>query len=149
MYPLKCRSNCSDDDRAGTGLFGALNHANSPLPVIDATGAITAGTGTQKFLDALPGFCAAGSTTAFANGLGQCIPIATPDTTTFQGSDFYRIGAKECTTHMHSFLFIALTVRKYDDAHKIYNKCFSRCGILSCWVPGQPATGSRRFFSFH
>ena len=41
----------------------------------------------RKFVDSLPGLGSAN-----ANNLGQYIPIATPDTTTFPGSDYYEIG---------------------------------------------------------
>ena len=84
--------------------FGAANYANSPLPQLDATGAVIVGTGMRKFVDALPLFCTPGSITAPANGLGQCIPIATPDTVTFPNSDFYRIGIVDYTRQMHSDL---------------------------------------------
>jgi FtsP/CotA-like multicopper oxidase with cupredoxin domain len=48
---------------------------------------ITPGTGLRKFVDELP-----------------AIPAATPDTTTYDGSDFYRIGLVEYTQQMHSDL---------------------------------------------
>ncbi len=38
--------------------FGVPNYANSPLPVVNATGGIVAGTGMRKFVDTLPGLCA-------------------------------------------------------------------------------------------
>ena len=80
--------------------FGTTpNWANSPLPtlqmdasgnvVVDASGnpIVTNGaTGIRKFVDTLPGLTAAG-----ANNLGQYIPVAVADTTTFPGSDYYEI----------------------------------------------------------
>ena len=57
------------------------NYANSPL--------------IRKFVDTLPGLGAAN-----ANNLGNYIPIAIPDTTTFPGSDFYDIGV---VTYTHQF----------------------------------------------
>jgi FtsP/CotA-like multicopper oxidase with cupredoxin domain len=53
----------------------------------------------QKFLDGLPGL-----TQAAANNLGQYIPIATADTTTFAGSDYYEIALIEYSEQMHSQL---------------------------------------------
>ena len=59
------------------------------------------GTGIRKFVDTLPGLCGVAGAT---NGLGQCIPIATADTATFAGSDFYRIGLSDYTQQMHTDL---------------------------------------------
>jgi FtsP/CotA-like multicopper oxidase with cupredoxin domain len=78
---------------------------------VDAVGAITsiaitnAGSGystvngIRKFVDTLPGIDAAG-----ANNLGQFIPKAIPDTTTFLGSDYYEIAIVEYEEKMHSDL---------------------------------------------
>ena len=43
--------------------------------------------GLKKFVDTLPGLTPAG-----ANNLGNYIPVAVPDTTTYPGSDYYEIG---------------------------------------------------------
>jgi FtsP/CotA-like multicopper oxidase with cupredoxin domain len=83
--------------------FGVPNYANSPLPQIDVSGAVIPGTGMRKFVDTLPGLCALG-----VNNLGQCLPLAMPDTGTYPflgpAADFYRIGLKEYTVQMHSDL---------------------------------------------
>jgi FtsP/CotA-like multicopper oxidase with cupredoxin domain len=87
--------------------FGTYpNYANSPLPQVTIdplTGAVTGvvpNTGIRKFVDTLPGLTAAG-----ANDLGQYIPIANPDTTTFPGSDYYEISVSQFTTEkMHADL---------------------------------------------
>ncbi len=55
--------------------------------------------GIRKFVDRLPGLTAAG-----ANGLGQYIPVAVPDTTTYPGSDYYEIELGQYTEKMHSDL---------------------------------------------
>jgi PKD repeat protein/FtsP/CotA-like multicopper oxidase with cupredoxin domain len=55
--------------------------------------------GIRKFVDTLPGLNAAG-----ANNLGNYIPIAVPDTTTYPGSDYYEIELGEFTQQMHSDL---------------------------------------------
>jgi len=62
------------------------NWANSQLPTIDASGAVVPGTGIRKFVDSLPGLGYANR-----NNLGQFIPVAVPDTTTYPGSDYYVI----------------------------------------------------------
>lgn len=53
----------------------------------------------RKFVDAMPGLGANG-----ANALGQYIPIAIPDTTTYPGSDYYEIAVVEFKEQMHSDL---------------------------------------------
>ncbi len=84
--------------------FGVANYANSPLPTINPITKVITG-GMHKFVDTLPGFCGVSPWgTNGANDLGQCIPIATADTTTFPGSDFYRIGLAEYNQQMHSDL---------------------------------------------
>jgi len=55
------------------------NWAYSPQPQLDpVTGDVIAGTGIRKFVDSM-----AGMTEAGANNLGQYIPVAVPDTTTY------------------------------------------------------------------
>ena len=53
--------------------------------------------GIHKFVDSLPGLNT-------PNNLGQYIPVAVPDTTTFQGSDYYEIELREYTQQLHSDL---------------------------------------------
>ena len=53
----------------------------------------------HKFVDSLPGLGPTG-----ANNLGQYIPVAVPDTTTYPGSDYYEIALGEYTDRMHSDL---------------------------------------------
>lgn len=53
--------------------------------------------GMRKFVDTLPGL-------DNPNNLGQQIPIAVPDTTTYEGSDYYVIELGEYTEQMHSDL---------------------------------------------
>ena len=61
----------------------------------------------RKFVDGLPGLGAAG-----ANNLGQYIPVAVPDTTTYPGSDYYEIELGQYTEKMHSDLH-PTTLRGY------------------------------------
>jgi len=78
--------------------FGTIpNYANSPLPNVDSSGTVSGG--IRKFVDSLPGLGPAG-----ANNLGQYIPVATADTTTYPGSDYYEIGLVQYTEKMHSDL---------------------------------------------
>ncbi|TAL18410.1 hypothetical protein EPN96_01175 [bacterium] len=87
---------------AGQGLaqppdYTKPNYTNSPI--------------LRKFVDSLPGLGPAG-----ANNLGQYIPIAVPDTTTFPGSDYYTIGLYDYTQQMHSDL-PATKLRGYRDTN--------------------------------
>lgn len=60
---------------------------------------ITTGTGLRKFIDSLPGL---GSENA--NNLGQYIPVAIADETTYPGSEYYEIALVEYSEQMHSDL---------------------------------------------
>ena len=55
--------------------------------------------GLKKFVDTLPGLGPAA-----ANNLGQYIPIAVPDTTTYPGTDYYEIGLVQYRMKFHSNL---------------------------------------------
>ncbi len=74
------------------------NYANSPLPTVTG-GVVTPGTGIRKFVDSLPGLGVANK-----NDLGSYIPIATPDTTTYPGSDYYVIALQRYTQQLHKDL---------------------------------------------
>ncbi|MFF5174016.1 hypothetical protein ACFY3U_15420 [Micromonospora sp. NPDC000089] len=79
--------------------FGLVpNYANSPLPVV-VGGVVQPNTGIRKFVDGLPGI---GPTNA--NGLGNYIPRAVPDTITYPGSDYYEIGIQQYTQRLSSSL---------------------------------------------
>ena len=90
------------DTGAGTGAaatattdFGAVIALNLLTP---GSGYITAG-GMKKFVDTLPGLGEAG-----VNNLGQYIPVAVPDTTTFPGADYYVIAVVQHREQMSSSL---------------------------------------------
>jgi FtsP/CotA-like multicopper oxidase with cupredoxin domain len=91
--------------------FGVANYANSPLPKVVRLPRrryyVASGTGIRKFVDSLPGLGRAGR-----NDLGQYIPIATPDTVSYPGSDFYVIGLRQYAKKMHKDL-PATTLRGY------------------------------------
>jgi FtsP/CotA-like multicopper oxidase with cupredoxin domain/HSP20 family molecular chaperone IbpA len=63
--------------------YATPNWANSPL--------------LRKFVDTLPGLGAGN-----VNNLGQYIPVAIPDTTTYPGSDYYEIEVGQYAKQMHS-----------------------------------------------
>jgi FtsP/CotA-like multicopper oxidase with cupredoxin domain len=93
--------------RPGDSVPTPTYFANSPLGVIPVgtkfgVGANT-GTPMAKFVDTLPGLSSDKGVTG-ANNLGQYIPIAAPDTTTYPGSDYYEIGLKDYRVRMHSNL---------------------------------------------
>lgn len=84
--------------------------ATATATIDPLTGAVTALTvttpgsgyvtpGIRKFVDTLPGLGAAG-----ANNLGQYIPVAVPDTTTYPGTDYYEIAVVQYREQMHSDL---------------------------------------------
>ncbi len=75
-------------DTTGTGAL-----ATATLNVATLTG------GLRKFVDTLPGLGPAG-----ANNLGQYIPVAVKDTTTYAGSEYYEIALVEYYEQMHSDL---------------------------------------------
>ncbi len=97
--PLPKRS-CSAPAPAGTACFGDLDCSTfSTLTAVSTCGGAITGGGIHKFVDTLPGLTSAG-----ANNLGQYIPVAVPDTTTYPGSDYYVIALMEYSEKMHSDL---------------------------------------------
>jgi FtsP/CotA-like multicopper oxidase with cupredoxin domain len=89
--PLRLDPLGTPDYFGGTG-----NWANSQLVRRTSTGKAVSGTGIRKFVDALPGVGAAA-----ANDLGQYIPVAVPDTTTYPGSDYYVIAVRQYYEKLH------------------------------------------------
>jgi FtsP/CotA-like multicopper oxidase with cupredoxin domain len=76
-------------------------------PLNPGSGYMTTG-GIKKFQDGLPVLCIPSANfsecTAQANNLGQYIPIAVPDTTTFPGTDYYVIAVVQHRERMSSSL---------------------------------------------
>ena len=111
--------------------FSHPNYANSPLPTVSQNCSVTTTTactvdtdcptgetcatvisgGIKKFVDGL-----AGLGSGNANNLGQYIPVAVPDTTTYPGSDYYVIELVEYTEKMHTDL-PATKLRGYRQAN--------------------------------
>ena len=75
------------------------NYALSQLPSSDGLGNATPGTGIRKFVNSLPGLGPTG-----ANNLGQYIPVAVADTTSYPGNDSYEIALVDYVEKMHSDL---------------------------------------------
>jgi FtsP/CotA-like multicopper oxidase with cupredoxin domain len=75
--------------------------AITPQPRVYSFGAsvLTGSFGIKKFVDQLPGFGP-----ATANNLGQYIPVAAADTTTYPGSDYYELAVVEYQEKMHTDL---------------------------------------------
>jgi len=85
----------------GGAEFPDLGQARTYSFAADVVGAgsVVISGGIRKFVDTLPGLGAGA-----ANNLGQYIPVAVPDTTTFPGSDYYIIELGEYTEQLHSDL---------------------------------------------
>jgi FtsP/CotA-like multicopper oxidase with cupredoxin domain len=70
---------------------------------------VNSGTALRKFVDTLPGLTEAG-----ANNLGQYLPLAVADTTTYVDSDYYELAVVEYRERMHSDLPLrGTTLRGY------------------------------------
>ncbi|UCF93130.1 MAG: multicopper oxidase domain-containing protein [Desulfobacterales bacterium] len=87
--------------------FGAVTGIAN---LVGGSGYLTAG-GIKKFQDGLPKLCdpsvAApnpGNCTDAANNLGQYVPLAVPDTTTFPGDDYYVIALVQTREQMNTSL---------------------------------------------
>jgi len=101
---------------SGADLYFGIypNYANSPLPTLDGNGNPVPGTGIRKFIDSLPGFCGVSA----PNGLGQCLPLATPFANPPAGvprdGDYYEIGLSDYNQKLHGDL-PATKIRGYSD----------------------------------
>jgi len=96
---------------SGADVAGKINSTVGAVTSIDVNSKGTGynnpivGTGIRKFVDSL-------SQPNTANNLGQQLPVAVPDTTTFPGADYYVIAETEYAQKMHSDL-PATTMRGY------------------------------------
>lgn len=98
---------CPADAGSGNGSFFANSPAGKYRTVFSPISS-NSGTPLRKFVDSLPGLGSANS-----NNLGQYIPIAAPNTTTFPGSDYYEVGVQDYTAKMHSDLPKSTRLRGY------------------------------------
>ena len=89
-------------DPTGTGALATAMLDNGIISAITlkdpGSGYLLPG-GIRKFVDTLPGLGASGE-----NNLGQYIPVAVPDTTTFENADYYEIAVVDYEEQMHSDL---------------------------------------------
>ena len=76
--------------------------------------------GMRKFVDSLPGLNASGK-----NDLGQYIPVAVPDKTTYPGCDYYEIAVVQYSEKMHKDL-PNTTLRGYVQLQTPQNNATSR-----------------------
>lgn len=81
------------------------NYATSQQPTVYPNGTVSGG--IRKFIDSLPGLGPSG-----ANNLGQYIPIAVSDNTTYPGCNYYEIALVQYTEKMHTDL-APTTLRGY------------------------------------
>jgi FtsP/CotA-like multicopper oxidase with cupredoxin domain len=104
------------------------NYATSQLPTVTTdpvTGEITSVSGgIRKFIDSLPGLGEAG-----ANNLGQYMPVAVADTTTYLGSDYYEIAVVQYEEKMHTDL-LPTTLRGYVQLETPVNAAVSKHVML-------------------
>ena len=92
------------DSSGGTGLDAT---ATATIAMLGAVSDITVTApgkgyltpGLKKFVDTLPGLGKGA-----ANNLGNYIPVAVPDTTTYPGTDYYEIGVVQYRQQFHSSL---------------------------------------------
>lgn len=96
----------SPGDGDGAAATASID-ANGYVNAITVTSGGSGYGGIRKFVDSLPGLTAAG-----ANTFGQYIQLATADTTTYPGADYYEIGLVEYDQQFHSDL-PATTLRGY------------------------------------
>jgi hypothetical protein len=103
VYPAPVPPAQNDAILLGEGNFPIYPQARTysfGATVLDMSGAnLMVSGGIRKFVDGLPGLGASG-----ANNLGQYIPVAVADTTTYPGSDYYEIALVEYEEKMHTDL---------------------------------------------
>jgi FtsP/CotA-like multicopper oxidase with cupredoxin domain len=96
MTNVKCQKDADCPDYAYPFVVSAQTFPGGAT----CTGTVASGTGIRKFVDTLPLICQVSG----KNDLGNCIPLAVPDTTTFPGNDYYELGVKEFATKFHADL---------------------------------------------
>ena len=102
-YPAPVQPLMDQTITLGAGDFPLYSQArvySFGAQVLDLSGENTVITGgIRKFVDGLPGLGPSG-----ANNLGQYIPVAQVDTTTYPGSDYYEIALVQYEEKLHSDL---------------------------------------------
>ncbi|MEI6647523.1 MAG: MBG domain-containing protein [bacterium] len=115
----------------------------APLGAITSIEVTRAGSGyltpgIKKFVDTLAGLGPAGT-----NNLGQYIPIAVPDTTTYPGADYYEIAVVQYRQKMHSSLpptllrgYVQLSTSVIPGAHVALSNASLNPGDADTPIPG-------------
>jgi FtsP/CotA-like multicopper oxidase with cupredoxin domain len=129
------------DDPTGTGATATANVDAGGVTAISVdtagSGYITPG-GIKKFQDGLPVLCdpTAGWDQCTDNNLGQHIPIAVPDTTTYPDADYYEIAVVQTREQMSSSLPAGGTLlREYVQLETPVNASFSKHVALQTELP--------------
>ncbi len=109
----------------GGGTWFANSQAGFRVCPAPGGGTMQCNTGAplRKFVDSLPGLGLSGCTVSVPAGTGTCnennlgnyIPVAVKDTTTFPGSDYYQIGLYDYTQQLHSDISKPTRLRGYRD----------------------------------
>jgi FtsP/CotA-like multicopper oxidase with cupredoxin domain len=114
-------------------------YANSPSGMRisakpgEAGAPVDSGAALRKFVDTLPGLTEAG-----ANNLGQYLPLAVPDTTTYVDSDYFELAVVEYRERMHSDLPVrGTTLRGYVQIETPANAAVSK-HIALTYPDGSP-----------
>ncbi len=126
------------NDTTGSGAIATATIDTGAVTAINLTaggsGYLTTG-GIKKFQDGLPTLCIPSAGQTFAactnNNLGQHIPVAVPDTTTFPGADYYVIAVVQHRERMSSSLPATGTLlREYVQLQTPANAAFSKGVVL-------------------
>ncbi len=86
-------------DPTGAGASATAILTNGIITAVSVTSGGTGYGGIRKFVDSLAGLGAAG-----ANDIGQYIPVAVPDTSSYPGSDYYVIELVQYAEQLHKDL---------------------------------------------
>jgi FtsP/CotA-like multicopper oxidase with cupredoxin domain len=97
--PAVAISDPTGSGAAATAVVSISGSGSVTGVTIDNPGSDYTTLGIKKFVDTLPGLGPEN-----ANNLGQYIPIAQPDTTTYPGTDYYEIAVVQYEEQMHSDL---------------------------------------------
>ena len=133
-------------DATGTGATATAQLDNGVISaiVVKKPGSSYITGGLRKFVDTLPGLTEAGK-----NNLGQYVPVAQPDTTTFPGTDYYVIGVVQHREQMHSDLpptllreYVQLSTSAVPGKHVALQTDLKAGGTTPMLMPnGDPAYG--------
>jgi len=168
QLPTATPGTCTDI--AATGIVtSCYTNADCPTtPTLETCvgASVAPGTGIKKFVDGLPKLCdpslaatAAGSCSNLANqnNLGQYMPLAIPDTTTFttahgfsENADYYVIALVQHREKMSSSIpgtgtlnreYVQLAPKGVVTTHPLYNDMLGGGSVAATYPDGTPAYG--------